>query len=260
MFDTSIIEVVIGLIFVFSLLAILVTQVNGIITTALNMRAKHLKAGLMELVTDPKTRAKVLGHPIINMVQATVMAEARLSEEQAENIAQIKETDVNYIPKETFVEAMIGILISESDNELFSPLQRAVREVENSPEKSKLRELIGKISTVFSEATLREIYEVTADLTSETGREKILAGLAEVENALAKLYLKSEELVPLMEGISRIEDERFRSAMRAVLASARNLDEARGKLEAWFDDNMDRVTDKFKREMQRYSIIVALVM
>jgi hypothetical protein len=260
MFDTSIIEVVVGLVFVFSLLAILVTQINGIITTLLNLRAKHLKAGLVDLITDREIRAKLLAHPIINMVKATVTTDATLSAQQAEDIARIPETQLTYIPPQTFVEALIGILISESNNKLFTPLQDAVRGITSGPSKSRLRELIGRISTTYSEATLREIYEVADTLENQEECDQIRNALVAVQESIQQLYLRSEELIPLMQGISNIHDVRFQNALRTVLAASKNLEEARVKMEYWFNDNMQRVTEKFKRDMQRYSFVVAAVM
>ena len=260
MFDTSIIEVVVGLVFVFSLLAILVTQINGIITTLLNLRAKHLKAGLVDLITDREIRAKLLAHPIINMVKATVTTDATLSAQQAEDIAQIPETQLTYIPPQTFVEALIGILISESNNNLFSPLQDAVRGVASGLAKSRLRELIGRISTTYSEATLREIYEVADTLEDQAECDQIRNALVAVQDSIQQLYLRSEELIPLMQGINRINDVRFQNALRTVLVASKNLEEARIKMEHWFNDNMQRVTEKFKRDMQRYSFVVAAVL
>jgi hypothetical protein len=72
MFNTAIIEVAIGLVFVFSLMALLVTQINSIVTALLNSRAKYLKQGLQELITDPQLQAKMLAHPIIKMVKVSV--------------------------------------------------------------------------------------------------------------------------------------------------------------------------------------------
>lgn len=258
MLGGGIVETVIGLVFVFSLLAILVTQINGVITSLLNLRAKQLKTGIQSLITDQRLQAKVLAHPIINMVQTTVVAEAQLAEEDAKNIARIEETDVTYIPPETFVEALIGILITESDRDLFVPFQRAVQRLPNGLEKSQLREMSRQLRSTFDEATLRQIYDITQRLSDEKDRKEILAKLEEFENSLQNVLGRSDDLVPLLDGISKIVDEKFQSALRTILVSADNLEEARTKMEAWFEDQMNRVSQKFVRIIQRYSFMVAL--
>ena len=55
----GIIQVAIGMIFVYSLLSILVTTLNTVITNVLRWRAKHLKAALESLITDPEVQAAV---------------------------------------------------------------------------------------------------------------------------------------------------------------------------------------------------------
>ena len=63
MLDSGIVDVAIGLIFVFSLLAILVTQINTFLGNVLNWRAKTLKTGLQQLLTDKEIQAKVTCAP-----------------------------------------------------------------------------------------------------------------------------------------------------------------------------------------------------
>ena len=260
MFNTSIVEVAVGLIFVFSMLAILVTQINTLITTALNLRAKQLKAGISELVTDPQVRAKLLAHPTINLVNANVPTRAQLTEEDAENIAAIEETEIDYIPPKTFVEALMGILIADSEKYLFSPLRNVVNDMPNSLEKSQLRELVRSLNIGFSEDTVRRIYQIINTITDEGPRNQLVQALNEVEESIEELKFKNPQLIPLLDGISKIDDGKFQSALQTVLVSAQNLEEAEEKLEAWFNTGMNRVSSVFKKQIQLYSMVVAFVL
>src|SRR4051794_5451210 len=80
----GIIQVAIGMIFVFSLLSVLVTTLNSVLTNVLQWRAKHLKAALETLITDQNVQQLFLQHPLINIVnpgeQATPKAEAASTE------------------------------------------------------------------------------------------------------------------------------------------------------------------------------------
>ncbi len=69
----AIIQVAIGLIFVFSLLSILATTINGVVSNLLKWRAEFLKRGLIELLTDAELQAQFLAHPLIKMVQADMI-------------------------------------------------------------------------------------------------------------------------------------------------------------------------------------------
>src|SRR5215510_9470372 len=119
---TSIIEVAIGMIFVFSLLSILASQINTLILNVLNLRAKQLKEGLLTMVQDKELQAKILAHPLIRIVDANVNMSDSLSEEQANDIIQTDPTQVSYIPPKTFVEALIGLLTAQADDSIFKPL------------------------------------------------------------------------------------------------------------------------------------------
>jgi hypothetical protein len=69
MIGSAIIEVGIGLVLVFSLMSIVVTQVNNVIANLLNLRAESLRDGLERLITDETLRDEVLRHPMINVVR-----------------------------------------------------------------------------------------------------------------------------------------------------------------------------------------------
>lgn len=256
MFASTVIEVVIGLVFVFSLMAILVTYTNSIISTALNLRAKQLKQGLQDLLTDPDVQAKVLAHPLINMVNVPDRTAPDL------NLSKVLESDeanVQYIDPTTFVDALVNVLVSGSDDSLFNTLRQAIDDVKSLSEKLQLRELLQDLRTAFSEQTLRDIYDAAEKLEDETTRKAILDSLAEIEATAAALRFNDGELVPLLESIQRIDDPRLRNALNTIVSAAQSVDEAKSKLESWFNERMGRVSSEFSKVLQRYSLIVALV-
>ena len=55
-----IIQVIVGIIFVFILLSILVTEVNTLIARATKLRGKNLRQSLNHIIEDPVIRAKNL--------------------------------------------------------------------------------------------------------------------------------------------------------------------------------------------------------
>src|SRR5690606_11301463 len=97
MLDSTIIQVAIGMIFVYSLLSILVTQINSFILNVLNLRAKQLKEGLVQLVSDKELQAKILAHPLIRMVEETVRPQEKLGKQEVTDIVEMKPTNVTYI-------------------------------------------------------------------------------------------------------------------------------------------------------------------
>ncbi|MEO8607391.1 MAG: hypothetical protein ABI690_05895, partial [Chloroflexota bacterium] len=109
MLDSQIVDVAIGMIFVFSLLSILVTQINTLILNVLNLRAQQLKEGLINLVTDKELQAKMLAHPLIRMVEDTVRPQDKLNRQEQADIIEMKPTMVTYIAPSTFVEALLSL-------------------------------------------------------------------------------------------------------------------------------------------------------
>ncbi|MDX1993112.1 MAG: hypothetical protein SF029_12015 [bacterium] len=256
MLDSAIFEVAIGLVFIFSLLAILVTQINTFIVNVLNLRAKQLKESLLNLVTDKDVQAKLLAHPLISMVKTHVAPTDDLSRAQAERVTRTGETQVTYIEPETFVDALLDILAHQLDI-LYTRLQDAADSIPNSDQKSKIRELIRVLRSGFSEQTIRSLREAFEAVEDGSAREKLMAVLDEVENALNQLNFKSDQLVPALEGVRNVTDKAFQIAMDTLLTSAQTLEDAKDKLARWFNEGMERATEVYKRKMGYISLAVA---
>lgn len=262
MLGNSIIEVAIGMIFIFALLAILVTQINSLISNLFNWRGKYLKNGIQNLITDNHIQAKVLAHPIIKMVSVAVPPDAQMTREMIRTIKDKEAERVTYITPSAFVEALLNVLILDSDGEMFTPLQNAINNLPSSPEKSQLREILQNMREGFTEDAVRKmqltIYQLE-NITPEQ-RQALYDGVRIIETNIGQLRFNSEQLIPLMNGIRRIKDPRFRAAIESVVATAKDMSEARQKLEMWFNDGMSRVSQWYKERMQILSVMVAGVL
>ena len=96
---SSIIEVAIGLIFIYVLLSLVCSSLKEIIASLLKLRAKTLKKGLERLLTDANTRNEFYSHPLV------------------QSLCEKKSTDANvtasYIPSRIFATALIDIVASK---------------------------------------------------------------------------------------------------------------------------------------------------
>lgn len=260
MFDAEIIEVAIGMIFVFSLLSILVTQINGLVSNLLNLRAKQLKGSIQDLITDKETQAKVLGHPIVNLVKSTVRPEERLSAAAADEITSADENQVTYLSPDTFVDALVGVLKTRSEKSLYGPLIRATSKLPNTDEKSELRELITQLQMRFSEVTIRDIRRVIEGISDDSLRQEVAQSLNRVESTLDLIGYKPPELVALMEGVRRLSDKTFQTAMETVLSTAETMEQAEAQLKEWFNGAMQRARDTYSARIGMYSFVIGLVL
>jgi len=257
MLNSSIIQVAIGLIFVFALVSILVTQINSVLTSLLKLRSRNLKASLQEMLTDSQIQARLLAHPVINLVDVAV-PQVKLSAQQAQEVAATDTTRVTYIKPSIFVEALISIVTAETEDELYKPLHQAVNTMPPSVERSQLREYLRSLRAAYSEQTVRAIYTTIDEIPDEPTRTMLLQSIQDVENDINQLRFKNDELAVLMNSMKTIDDPRLRDALQTVLSGAQSLQQARLRLEEWFNENMNRASNAFQRKMQIVSLFVAL--
>ena len=259
MLNSTIIEVAIGMIFVYSVMSILVTQINTFILNVLNLRAKQLKEGLLYLVSDKELQAKILAHPLIRMVDETISPKTQLSIQEATDIVDMKPTNVTYVASSTFVEAMLSILTVKSDASIFLPLTDAINALPNSDTKVLLREALRDFRS-FGKTDTSSIRKLILQLPDDNQKQILSYALEEIEDTLGKLPIRVGQMVPLMEGIRQIKNPAFQDAINTVIITAQSLDDARAKLQNWFNDGMDRISDLYKRRIQYISLIVGLLL
>ena len=99
---SSVIEVAIGLIFIYVLLSLVCSSLKEMIASLLKLRAKTLKKGLERLLTDQNTRNEFYSHPLV------------------QSLCEKKSTDANvtasYIPSRIFATALLDIVASKDSS------------------------------------------------------------------------------------------------------------------------------------------------
>lgn len=259
MFDTAILELVIGLLFIFSLMAILVTQINTLITNALNLRAKNLKESLQNLVDDKQLQAEVLVHPLIKLVDPSQIAMMSLSvsDNMSDGVFNAPLTRVTDIAPATFVEALASILTVRA----YGPLERAIKALGETDAKRRLLALLNDLQANPSDerlAALRQAVQAAAE-GAPTG-SLLVTAYNTLQDSFITVKTRNPELMPLSMGINTINNPPFREAMQVILYSAQDLPTAMLKLQSWFNDGMQRSSSMFKEKLQRMSLIVGCVL
>lgn len=274
--NIAIIEVAIGLIFVFSLMSILVTQLNTVIVNFLNLKAKRLKEQMDKVLTDPVVRAKVYTHPLIGLVEndpnepitttsqdapqevALTIPQDQMSTDRAREITEGKRAKVSYIDPLTFVDVLTDVLTANTGEKLYASLHEAVDKLPPTVEKSLFREQLRRVqSTGEGIDAIRQLISQMAD--PETQRS-MLQSLHLVDSALDKLKVDNPNLIPLVLGVKQIKDKYLQAALEAVLNTAENLKDAQDKLALWFRNTMETASARFVREMQRFSLGIGLIL
>ena len=262
----GIIQVAIGLIFVYSLISILVTTVNTVITNVLKWRARHLKIALESLITDPEVQAQFLSHPLINIVKTEMVKPAEVeTTATAEVVAhQVRATEVNrnvtWIDPQAFAQVLSSILAEKAGFELYGPLLLAIDGLPEGAAKLHLLDLIYSLqNTGIGIPELKaEIAKLPPDLQAP-----LLTGLKPIEDRSAAARLTSDDgsrLLPVLDGLRRVNDDAFRRALKVILASAKNVDEAQANLESWFNQRMDQLSDAYKRNVTYLTLVIGLIL
>ncbi len=261
-----IIQVAIGILFVFSLLSLLVTQMNTFISNLLNWRAKNLKEGVLLLVSDKELQAKILAHPLIQLVDARLHSLA-LADPNAQidkgmgdrydAIINAPTTKVTNIQPSTFVEALMSILSSQGGTAIFDLVEQGIDALPNDDIKLRLRQQLRDLRS-FSDTDTTQLRETIMQLPDGDQRSLLSYALESAEDTLGRLSVKSGQMIPLLEGINKIGDRVFRDAVKTILTTAQSMDDARNKLENWFNDGMNRTSSLYKSKIAYVSFFVGL--
>ncbi|MEO0598661.1 MAG: hypothetical protein AAF126_21305, partial [Chloroflexota bacterium] len=140
---SPILEVLIGMVFVYSLLSILVTQINKLISTSLRLRAKHLRGAFDEIIHDEEIRAKVVTHPLIRLMDKDmVLPNQRLTKEQIDEILDSGVNLVEWVDPETFVNVLSTVIKVDHDRELYGALLDIVDGMPDGEERRRLRRMV----------------------------------------------------------------------------------------------------------------------
>lgn len=263
-----IIQVAIGILFVFSVLSLLVTQMNTFIGNLLNWRAKNLKEGVLLLIGDKELQAKILAHPLIQLVDARLhslgLAEPNALPEKGmesnyDDIINAPTTKVTNIEPSTFVEALISILSSQGGTAIFDLVEQGIDALPNDDLKIRLRQELRDLKS-FSDTDTTTLRNTIMQIPDGDQRNVLSYALESAEDSLGRLSVKSGQMIPVLEGINKISDKIFQDALKTILTTAQNLEDARNKLESWFNDGMSRTSELYKSKIAYVSFIVGLVL
>jgi hypothetical protein len=255
----GIVDVAIGMSFIYLLLSLVCSGINELLAWAYGMRAKTLKAGIAALLEDEavgQLHLRVYAHPLVK----------GLSTEGAPS----------YIPSRTFVRALLDTLVDKDPDLRRAKVRRAIEvlTLQDVPADAHtdLAALLAKLppdgDARVSPAALQDIVaSARAVLKAVPAAAEVIGKLEghDVAPTLRKL-LEDRPAVDSVAAIRKVlASLPPRSAVRRQLelfldAGMNDVDAYRRRLETWFDSSMDRVSGLYKRQAQKISIIVGVAM
>jgi hypothetical protein len=245
MFGLEILDIVIGLTFVYLLLSLVATAINEYIASKLNQRGKELAKGLARLLDD------IDGNDAVERALEGVSASARktggklVTEFYSHRLIRPLATSTkggklhlpSYIPARSFALALLDIL------EYHDP------DAERRPAKPDQQEGAAPDGQAITPATVKP------------DRKAELAGIIEL--------LKRESPLDVSEHLGGLEkllmnpglDPAIRTHLMGAVASTQTrLQKLHDSTEVWFNNSMDRVSGAYKRYTQRVLLTIGIVL
>jgi len=255
---SPIMQVLIGLVFLYSLLAILVTQINSVIANTLRLRTQHLRNAIGELIQDQELYAKVISHPLIRMVEGEMLLPGQqISDTQAQNIINGTLKNIGKIQPDTFVNVLMSLIRVTSDKELFGALLDIIDKMPDGEDRRRLRLAINRIMNTGE--GIRDLMDLVNQIGEKPYREALTTALANIASEIADMGLEPNNNIALIAGLRTIKNPYLRNALSTVLATSRTLEDTEQQLVQWFNNGLERADAAYKRSMHMWSLIIGAI-
>ncbi len=219
MLGLEMLDVAIGIVFVFLLLSLICTALNEWIESKLKLRAVDLEQGIRELLNDPKGNTivqKLYDHPLVSSLFRTTYNPADIRiKKRSKDTRYSRGSDLpSYIPSKNFALALMDVLL---------PAQAA---------------------TAATEAVSGGAAGAAAPLNDSLS----LPDATGVRQPPAK----PNPLQPLRNAVDGFTtNEHVRKALLTIIdAAGDDAGKAREGIENWYNSSMDRVSGWYKRRVQ----------
>lgn len=264
---SPILEVLIGLVFIFSLLSILVTQVNAIVAQTLRLRSKYLFDTVKNIIHDKELTARFVTHPLIKMINFpdvegmekwdVILPSQQLTEEQAQQILDATLSGVDWVDSKTFSNVLLSMISVHEDRKLFAVLDDIATQMDNETARRDIRRKINSI--VETGQGIDDLVASINALPASAHKKALVERLRDISTQIGDKGLKTDINVSLMAGVQYIKDQYLKNAIGTILATSKTLEEVETKLAKWFDDSSYKATELFKRDMKYYSYLIGLI-
>ena len=245
MFGSGILDTIIGLIFVFLLVSMLVTISNELIAGALHARAKWLRLGIERLLGS-KWAQDLYAHPLIGA--ATQPSES----------GPARPFGPSYIASRPFANVLMALLHDSAGSvkDVRRTLESVIMAATDGGAtidtlRIRITEAIPGVQALVvahSHAALADA--IKKDLTALGERLKTPYTVADAQADIQRLVdsMQSRYLRQMIEGLP---DERMRKVLLALFEDAQNdVEKFKENIEIWFNNSMDRISGWYKRRAQ----------
>jgi hypothetical protein len=288
MFDSSVLDVAIGLIFVYLLLGLMCTTVNEWLAQLFKTRAATLKEGIRRLLNAPPDGTYLIRPDDINVAALAkrfnkaddplTQAVGPLSAALQSGLDQWKAASSDAQPPAGLAAAManqlnaaLGLpgLDQKIDDNKVTPETRTA--LANRPQGI---DLLRFNRALLSEACPDEITSLSDSFYSHPlikalarpGKHPSYVPSQTFALALLDIFSKGlpvtgtpeQRLAQIKTSITNLPDSDVKKSLLALLMNGcDSVEKVEAKLESWFNDSMDRVSGWYKNRVQVWTVIIA---
>jgi hypothetical protein len=232
MFSNVVLDIAIGLVFLYLVLSLLCTVVNEYIATnLLGLRAANLAAALHEILDDQRVRSNFYAHGIIAGTTNALTRSQNVLGSLIKNFGRIRP----------------AVLAAQGPKEPLRPLQP-----QNPPAPAD----VGNVQQ-------GNVQQANA-AAQAAAFDNHVSYLASSDFALALLgSLNPDNQVPLIgdirTAVAALPNSNLKTGLLVGLSTAGDdLEKLRSNIANWFDNSMDRLSGAYKRHLKFISIIVGV--
>lgn len=249
MFGSAVLDVAVGLIFVYLIVSLMVTAVTELIASGLRWRAATLYLGIQNLLDSPGTQvwaSKLYAHPLIQGLSPLVTKPVK---DAAAAVKANAKGGPSYIPSRTFAVALLDTLRDDVRQEV----ETAVGNIAN-PGSPEARAAIAALPLKGAAgARIKSDLQQILDRAQTSGYTA-----ADVARLTGQLFDEATDRQTLDLVEARLAGTHLGRSLSVLLAeSERDASKLKENLETWFNNSMDRVGGWYKRKTQWVHLLLA---
>jgi hypothetical protein len=253
MFGSMVLEVAIGLIFVYLLLSLIVTAVTELISGWRKWRSQNLWQGVRNLLDSGQAEewaAKLYDHPLIQSLSR--------DEKGASGTTNPNRKGPSYIPSRTFTIALLETL-KGSDPAGQLAIKGLRRVLDTTPDSASVADLKAALRNAVKDLPADgAIGELKGEALALLDRLPDTIPLAQAKtDARAWLAKLPDRWFQML--IENLPDSKLKRSLAAILdESHRDLELFKTNVEVWFNNSMERVSGWYKRKTQFVHLLLAV--
>jgi len=194
---------------------------------------------------EDDTRKRFLQHPLVQVLDA----EAKL-------------TRIDWVDKKTFSMVLLRVLQEKGAISVYEKLDQFCTSLTGNKQ-TQFQTCIDQTKLGLLSIDQLETQIVAANLFSEPQLVDFRTALTGIRDEIQSRGLDASErsrILLTLKGLQEINEPLFSKAINTVIASVEKVEDVEKALEGWFDRQMVRMTDEYKRNITLLSFFIGLVL